>query len=182
MSLYQARLEKMWGWMAEEEIALVMFEDAEDRRDATIRWLTGHPGDALLFLSLEGTTEAEGSNSQFDASTSTISDSPPVSQSNPSKMDDASTMGDSPQGSSAGAEGSPQDLTELKTLLAKLKLALETFDAGTMKNTMDTLFNLSLADDVEALVQNISNNILMAEYDEALARTESLLIQVNTAA
>ena len=53
MNYYQARLEKMWDWMAQEGITLVMFEDTEGRRDATIRWLTGHPGDALLFLSLE---------------------------------------------------------------------------------------------------------------------------------
>jgi len=38
--------------MAQEGIALVMFEDTEGRRDASVRWLTGHPGDALLFLSL----------------------------------------------------------------------------------------------------------------------------------
>jgi Xaa-Pro dipeptidase len=44
-------MEKMWDWMAQEEIALAMFEDAEGRRDSTVRWLTGHPGDALLFLS-----------------------------------------------------------------------------------------------------------------------------------
>jgi Xaa-Pro dipeptidase len=50
-SHYQARLEKIWDWMAREEIALVMFEDTEGRRDASIRWLTGHPGDALFFLS-----------------------------------------------------------------------------------------------------------------------------------
>ena len=56
MSSYDARLEKMWDWMAREEIALVMFEDAEGRRDATLRWLTGHPGDALLFLSLDHKT------------------------------------------------------------------------------------------------------------------------------
>jgi Xaa-Pro dipeptidase len=29
-----------------------MFEDTEGRRDKTIRWLTGQPGDALLFLSV----------------------------------------------------------------------------------------------------------------------------------
>ncbi|MDR0495795.1 MAG: Xaa-Pro peptidase family protein [Treponema sp.] len=52
-SHYQARLEKIWDWMAREEIALVMFEDTEGRRNASIRWLTGHPGDALLFLSLD---------------------------------------------------------------------------------------------------------------------------------
>ncbi|MCL1837083.1 MAG: Xaa-Pro peptidase family protein [Treponema sp.] len=51
MSCYEARLEKMWDWMACEGIALLVFEDAEGRRDSTIRWLTGHPGDALLFLS-----------------------------------------------------------------------------------------------------------------------------------
>ncbi|MDR2923285.1 MAG: Xaa-Pro peptidase family protein [Treponema sp.] len=50
---YQARLEKIWDWMAQEGIALVMFEDTEGRRDANIRWLTGQPGDALLFLSLD---------------------------------------------------------------------------------------------------------------------------------
>ena len=53
MSIYQARLEKMWDWMAQEGIALAMFEDTEGRRDASIRWLTGHPSDALLFLSLD---------------------------------------------------------------------------------------------------------------------------------
>jgi Xaa-Pro dipeptidase len=56
-SPYQARLEKIWDWMAQEGIALVMFEDAEGRRDASIRWLTGHPGDALLFLSLDPAAE-----------------------------------------------------------------------------------------------------------------------------
>jgi Xaa-Pro dipeptidase len=30
-----------------------MFEDAEGRRDPSVRWLTGHPGDALLFLSMD---------------------------------------------------------------------------------------------------------------------------------
>jgi len=53
MNCYQTRLEKIWDWMAQEEIALVMFEDFEPRRDATVRWLTGQPGDALLFLSAD---------------------------------------------------------------------------------------------------------------------------------
>jgi Xaa-Pro dipeptidase len=39
--------------MARESIAMVMLEDAEGRRDSNIRWLTGQPGDALLFLSVE---------------------------------------------------------------------------------------------------------------------------------
>jgi len=53
VNYYQARLEKIWDWMAQEGIALVMFEDTEGRRDANIRWLTGQPGDALLFLSID---------------------------------------------------------------------------------------------------------------------------------
>ena len=39
--------------MAREGIALVMVEDCEERRNPAIRWLTGQPGDALLFLSVE---------------------------------------------------------------------------------------------------------------------------------
>ena len=52
-SVYSKRLEKVWDWMAEEGVALVMLEDAETRRDQNIRWLTGQPGDALLFLSAD---------------------------------------------------------------------------------------------------------------------------------
>jgi Xaa-Pro dipeptidase len=37
--------------MAREGTALVMIEDCEERRNPAIRWLTGQPGDALLFLS-----------------------------------------------------------------------------------------------------------------------------------
>jgi Xaa-Pro dipeptidase len=47
---YSTRLKKIWDWMAEEGISLLMLEDTEGRRDLNIRWLTGHPGDALLFL------------------------------------------------------------------------------------------------------------------------------------
>jgi Xaa-Pro dipeptidase len=53
MEKYLPRLAKIWDWMAQEGVALVMLEDNESRRDQNIRWLTGHPGDALLFLSLD---------------------------------------------------------------------------------------------------------------------------------
>jgi Xaa-Pro dipeptidase len=52
-SIFAVRLEKIYDWMAQEGIALLMLEDTETRRDQNIRWLTGHPGDALLFLSAE---------------------------------------------------------------------------------------------------------------------------------
>ncbi|MDR3342715.1 MAG: Xaa-Pro peptidase family protein [Treponema sp.] len=53
MSVYLERREKLYDYMARESIALVMFEDAENRRNPAIRWMTGHPGDAQLFLSVD---------------------------------------------------------------------------------------------------------------------------------
>ena len=60
MSNYQPRLEQIWDRMAQEGISLAMFEDTEGRRDTTVRWLTGHPGDALLFLSVVSRAVAKG--------------------------------------------------------------------------------------------------------------------------
>ena len=51
---FAARVEKILDLMTEEGIAVVMIEDTESRRDQNIRWLTGHPSDALLFLSVDG--------------------------------------------------------------------------------------------------------------------------------
>ncbi|MDR0408942.1 MAG: Xaa-Pro peptidase family protein [Spirochaetaceae bacterium] len=50
---YLKRREKLYEWMDNEAIDLVMLQDNELRRDTSIRWLTGQPGDALLFLSSE---------------------------------------------------------------------------------------------------------------------------------
>jgi len=52
-SSFAARCNKIFDWMAEEGLALIMLEDTESRRDQNIRWFTGHPGDALLFLSVD---------------------------------------------------------------------------------------------------------------------------------
>ena len=51
MSAYQKRREKIYDWMAQEGIGLVMIDDSEACRNSAIRWLSGQPGDALLFLS-----------------------------------------------------------------------------------------------------------------------------------
>ncbi|MCL2176212.1 MAG: Xaa-Pro peptidase family protein, partial [Treponema sp.] len=51
--MYKKRLEKVWDWMIEEGIALAMLEDSETNRDQNIRWLTGQPGDAVLFLTAD---------------------------------------------------------------------------------------------------------------------------------
>jgi Xaa-Pro dipeptidase len=53
MNVYEFRKQKFYDWMTREGIALVMFEDTDGRRDPSVRWMTGHPGDALLFLSAD---------------------------------------------------------------------------------------------------------------------------------
>jgi Xaa-Pro dipeptidase len=44
----------MYDWMNAEQISMIMFEDTEGRRDPAVRWMTGQPSDALLFLAAEG--------------------------------------------------------------------------------------------------------------------------------
>ncbi|MDR1898552.1 MAG: Xaa-Pro peptidase family protein, partial [Treponema sp.] len=53
VTIYGERRKKIYDWMAQEGIALVMFEDTEGQRDLALRWLTGHPSNALLFLSVD---------------------------------------------------------------------------------------------------------------------------------
>jgi Xaa-Pro dipeptidase len=53
VSAFQKRRDKIYDWMAQEGIALIMAEDFERRRNPAIRWLSGQPGDALLFLSID---------------------------------------------------------------------------------------------------------------------------------
>ncbi|MDR2159172.1 MAG: Xaa-Pro peptidase family protein [Treponema sp.] len=52
-TIHGQRRKKLYDWMAREGITLAMFEDTEGRRDLTLRWLTGHPSNALLFLSVD---------------------------------------------------------------------------------------------------------------------------------
>ncbi|MDR0399463.1 MAG: Xaa-Pro peptidase family protein [Treponema sp.] len=49
---YQSRRQRIYDAMAREGIALLVVEDAEGRRDPALRWLSGHPQDALLYLSV----------------------------------------------------------------------------------------------------------------------------------
>jgi Xaa-Pro dipeptidase len=53
MNIYEERRGSFYDWMAREGVAMVMFEDAEGRRDPAVRWFTGQPMDALLFLSVD---------------------------------------------------------------------------------------------------------------------------------
>jgi len=51
LNIYQTRREKTYDWMSREGIDLLMINDSEEHRNPLIRWLSGQPGDALLFLS-----------------------------------------------------------------------------------------------------------------------------------
>jgi Xaa-Pro dipeptidase len=50
---YQSRRQKIYDAMAREGIALLVIEDSEERRDPALRWLSGHPQDGLLYLSVD---------------------------------------------------------------------------------------------------------------------------------
>lgn len=50
---YFQQIDRLTSYMQSEGVRLTVFEDFEGHRDPTIRWLTKHPGDALLFVSSE---------------------------------------------------------------------------------------------------------------------------------
>lgn len=54
MSVYQERVKKVAEELAKHQLAACMFEDTEGRRNPSIRYLSGHPSDALLFVSASG--------------------------------------------------------------------------------------------------------------------------------
>jgi len=54
LSNFQKRREIIYNWMNNEKIALIMIEDSEGKRNTDLRWLSGQPGDSLLFLSAQG--------------------------------------------------------------------------------------------------------------------------------
>jgi Xaa-Pro dipeptidase len=49
-----ARRSRVAGYLQSEDIGAALFEDVEGRRDPAIRYLTGHPGDALLVIAADG--------------------------------------------------------------------------------------------------------------------------------
>ena len=50
------RLEALKSWMQNEGVELIVIEDCEERRSASLRYLSGHPSDALFFLHISGAT------------------------------------------------------------------------------------------------------------------------------
>lgn len=54
MNAYQARRSRLAQTLGPKGLALAVFEDTEGRRDPSLRYFTGHPGDALLFIAADG--------------------------------------------------------------------------------------------------------------------------------
>jgi Xaa-Pro dipeptidase len=54
MNAYGKRRQSLAESLAERGLAMAMFEDTEGRRDPSIRYFCGHPGDALLFIASDG--------------------------------------------------------------------------------------------------------------------------------
>lgn len=52
--LYRTRRDKVSAYMKEQGIKAAVFEDSEDRREPALRYLTGHPTDALLLITDDG--------------------------------------------------------------------------------------------------------------------------------
>ena len=48
------RIDAVKSWMEREGIDLLVVEDCEERRSASLRYLCGHPSDALFFLHVSG--------------------------------------------------------------------------------------------------------------------------------
>ncbi len=55
-SIYKMRRQKVYDYLKAHNIAAAVFEDSEEKRDVSIRYLTGHPSDALLILAAEGSS------------------------------------------------------------------------------------------------------------------------------
>ncbi|MBE6354033.1 Xaa-Pro peptidase family protein [Treponema sp.] len=53
-SIFRARREKVCAYMKEHDIQAAIFHDSEDGRDVSVRYLTGHPNDAVLVLHSSG--------------------------------------------------------------------------------------------------------------------------------
>lgn len=53
-ALYKSRRERVSAYMKEKNISAAVFEDSEDRREPALRYLTGHPTDALLLITDDG--------------------------------------------------------------------------------------------------------------------------------
>ena len=53
-TLYSGRIKKVSEYLDKNNIAIAVFHDSEDFRDPNLRYLSGHPSDAVLFVTRQG--------------------------------------------------------------------------------------------------------------------------------
>ena len=84
----------------------------------------------------------------------------------------------SAHGLNSDDEKEPVDVKKLKAALLTLKKAFDNMDLVVMNRAVDDLIRLPKTEETAATVSGISNNILMAEYDEAAELIDSLLKEI----
>jgi len=72
-------------------------------------------------------------------------------------------------------ENEKYDIGELRSDLSTLKEALESFDAGTINKSIDTLCNIVQSGSLKSRILDISDKILVGEYEDAKDIIEKLL-------
>ena len=72
-------------------------------------------------------------------------------------------------------EKSPVDPETIKSKLAELKSALHALDPSVIFKTVESLSQLTQGSKIYVVIRKISDNILMSEYDEAVALIETLM-------
>jgi hypothetical protein len=68
----------------------------------------------------------------------------------------------------------PFDAEVMKSQLIELKDAIGVLDGGTMDRAVENLLHLTRTTDANAVIRKIADNILISEYDEAIALIEGL--------
>jgi hypothetical protein len=66
------------------------------------------------------------------------------------------------------------DMDLVKPELVKLKLAIDSFNAADMDDAVNNLLKLTQGNDIHIAVRQISDHILMSNFDEAAALIKSL--------
>ena len=69
----------------------------------------------------------------------------------------------------------PVDTELFKSTLTQLRSAVENMNGGTINGAIDALLQMALPHDVNNTVQNILKNIMLVEFDEAIAQIDALL-------
>ena len=77
----------------------------------------------------------------------------------------------------AGAKKSSCDMEIVKKELAKLKTALDSLDAGIINKTIDNLREMTQGSSIEASIDNISDIILIGEYERAVSFIENVSLE-----